>query len=405
MVNFQYNLKEFDPEKIRVLKASLETLKADQSLGFLQLTDRNLQWSEATQFGKQLSEVAEKLVVVGMGGSCLGGKSLVQSAIDGPNKVEFWDSVDPDFLIPSLNALGDLSKVHWLVISKSGNTLETLRILNFVVSHLKQNKIELSKVMSIVTEAKQSKLSTFASEYSIKTLEHPIDVGGRFSALSFVGLIPAAFAGVNLEQVHQGAQRGLQDTESITKLSLEVLESWDRQEWISVFWSYSKPLDTFVFWLQQLWAESLAKQYDRDGATAKRVSTPHVCFGSRDQHSVLQQISDGADDKFLLYFTTQKSQNENIYDDNYIGDFSELGHSVERINQIEAQSCMEALKQKDRKLIQIQVSEVNAENMGYLIMLFECVIGCLGEFLNINAFDQPGVELGKKIAIRLLKKD
>ena len=119
----------------------------------------------------------------------------------------------------------------------------------------------------------------------------------------------------------------------------------------------------------------------------------------------MQQISDGADDKFLLYFTTQKSQNENIYDDNYIGDFSELGHSVERINQIEAQSCMEALKQKDRKLIQIQVSEVNAENMGYLIMLFECVIGCLGEFLNINAFDQPGVELGKKIAIRLLKKD
>lgn len=405
MLKINRSNQQTDESLVEDLKKHYKNLLGRADLGFHQLPFRDEQWEMAEKRASEIRRTSSKFVVVGMGGSCLSGKCLTHGLSRENELIEFWDSVDPSFLKSRLEAQTNFDRIHWICISKSGNTLETLTMINFIESYLGKEQRSLKENCTIITEDKDSHLTKFAKDNSLYLMDHPKDVGGRFSALTLVGLLPTALIGADLSKIRSGAKTAIYSEEFICELAAQVIQSWQRNEWISVFWPYDYSLKSYCRWLQQLWAESLAKKDSLDSTPAPRVSTPLYCLGSREQHSVLQQISDGEADKFVIFFTTNRSQREDSKCTNLFPNFKELENSLASINRAEANSCIESLAQKDKSIIELNFDVLNEESLAYLVMTSELLIGVLGEHLNINAYDQPGVELGKKIVLSKLKTD
>lgn len=258
----------------------------------------------------------------------------------------------------------------------------------------------------VITENKKSPLGDFADQYKIPRLEVPLDVGGRFSVLTPVGMFPAAFMGLNLSKIREGAAKALQSKDSIAELSTQSEQSFQREEWITVFWSYSDALKEFGFWIQQLWAESLAKAEDRAGKKAMRASTPLPCVGPTDQHSILQQIADGAKDKFVVFLRHEGSENAGELIPTTLFSCGDLmaGKKLGDLLKAEAIATQMGLSEKKVSNLTMMIPKITELELGYLFMYFELLVATIGERLNINTFNQPGVELGKIIAKDLLSK-
>lgn len=404
MLKIKRSNRKTDEKLVSELKGHFANLLDKKDLGFHQLPFRDEQWEQAEKRADEIRRTSSKFIVIGMGGSCLSGKCLTHGLSRENETIEFWDSIDPSFLKSRLEAQTNFDRIHWICISKSGNTLETLTMINFIESYLQKEQRSIKENLTIITEDKQSHLADFAKENNISTLEHPKDVGGRFSALTVVGLLPTALIGADLNKVREGAKEAIQSVDYVCELATQIISSWERNEWVSVFWPYDYSLKSYCRWLQQLWAESLAKKDATNGESAPRVSTPLYCLGSREQHSILQQISDGAADKFILFFTTNKSQREDSSCPNLFPKFKVLGNSLANINRAEASSCIESLVQKEKSILELNFDILDEKSLAFLVMSSELLIGVLGEHLKINAYDQPGVELGKKIVVDILSK-
>src|SRR5262249_39107728 len=148
-------------------------------------------------------------------------------------------------------------------------------------------------------ELRPNPLFNWAQRQKVPCLEIPLSVGGRFSVLTAVGLLPAALVGLNLREIERGVRSVRFNEPEWEAVASAVLASWGREEWITLLWTYGDGLRPFTQWLQQLWAESLAKAVDRSGRPAPRVSFPVPCVGTLDQHSLLQQVTEGARDKWV----------------------------------------------------------------------------------------------------------
>ncbi|MCX7979190.1 MAG: glucose-6-phosphate isomerase, partial [Bdellovibrionaceae bacterium] len=242
--------------------------------------------------------------------------------------------------------------------------------------------------------------------HSIPTLPVPFDVGGRFSVLSPVGMFLAAWSGLDLDKFRRGAEGALTNKITVTEFTAQVLASFSRSEWITLFWFYCSELYSLGLWLQQLWAESLAKATDRRGAPAPRVSTPMCAIGASDQHSILQQVMEGARDKFVVFLRVSEAESEFRKLNAPI--FSETqnlrGRGMGGLLAAEAEATEEALSHSGVSTLVLRTKVLDEQTLGYLFMFFELVVGALGEALDINAFDQPGVELGKRLAKQKMAK-
>ncbi|PIS10427.1 MAG: glucose-6-phosphate isomerase [Bdellovibrio sp. CG10_big_fil_rev_8_21_14_0_10_47_8] len=386
-------------------EAAYQKVLTRQDLGFHQMPDRLDLWTASQNLGRQLADSYDNMVVVGIGGSSLGPRALYE-VLQNPKskqKLYFCDNVDGVEFSRLWDQLSDLKKTIWVLISKSGSTIETLVSADFIHQIYQQKNQQASMV--VVSETKSSPMMDWAKQQSVPTLEIPVDVGGRFSVFTAVGMLPMAFLGFPPEKFRQGALWARGQKSLISELSAHFLTSFDRGEWISFFWYYSSLFQNFGRWQQQLWAESLAKTLDREGKAAARVSTPMWAIGSSDQHSLLQQVMDGAKDKFVVFarFGEIESQSQKLLKTQFPFQDFFVGHSMGELISAQAQGTCKALIEQKVSTLTLHVQDLSPECLGAQMMLWQLVVATVGESLDINAFDQPGVELGKRLARAILK--
>jgi glucose-6-phosphate isomerase len=409
MIKINYATRKTDEALTKKFQNILKIVLADNTKGYHQLPMRENLWSSCIEMSDKFRKNFDVLVVLGIGGSALGGRTIYEalcSKVD--REVHFWDTIDPEFIDHELSKLKpSLNRVGWVLISKSGNTIETLTQADYVNQFYQKHNINWLNKVLVITEPRDNPLSLFATKHQLPTLEIPMDVGGRFSVLSPVGMFPAAFLGLNLHEFKSGALNALSASQSIVELAAQSQQSFSHNEWITVFWAYSSLLKSFGFWMQQLWAESLAKKHDRNNKSAPRASTPISCVGPTDQHSILQQFSEGAKDKLIVFLRcdTTESSGEIIQSSLFNNIFNMSGKKLGHLLLAEASATRQALVQDGVPTLTLEIPNISEKTLGFLFMYFELVVACLGESMDINTFDQPGVELGKKIAKDLLTKN
>ncbi len=391
--------KEFPPE----LSQKAAGLFSRSDLGFLRLAKRDNVWTQSSQRAKAVRSQHKRLKVVGMGGSSLGARAFL-SALYGPERgqVSFVDNVDPVSLDRELKSWASDKDTHWVLISKSGSTIETL----FVANHLLQRSGRpdlLENGITVITEPTDNPLRAWAEKNGVALLEIPEDVGGRFSVFTPAGLMPMAFAGVTLADARLGAEQALKGDLPI-ELALQYWQSFQEEKWLHALWAYADDLLDLGFWFQQLWAESLAKAQDVHGNAAPRVSTPLVLRGASDQHSVLQQLMEGQGGRLVTFLRVRSIEDfgPELEADHFGTQETLRGVRMGKLLAAEAEATEKALLQAGVPCLRLLGETLTATSLAYLMQTLMICTGMLGQLLEINAFDQPGVESGKKITKTLL---
>lgn len=345
----------------------------------------------------------ETLVVIGMGGSSGGGKTLIAlaenpfAAAKSNARIHFIDNIDPHTFDQLRNSL-DLKSTLFLIVSKSGGTAEVLAQLLVLLEDVK-NKLgadAVSRHFIAVTEPGDHTLGRIASAHNIKRLEHDPGIGGRFAALTVVGLLPAKVAGLDIRAIRKGALRVIEHsfTQAMPEPARGAALSYalmERGKTISVMMPYCDRLNVFSIWYQQIWAESLGKK--------GKGTTPLRSLGAFDQHSQLQLYLDGPRDKFLtLIFLAQADQGAAIPEP---GDASLAylrKHTVGDVMDAEQRATAETLTRGRCPVRLFTLPRLDEEMMGALMMHFILETILMAELLSIDAFDQPAVEESKRLA-------
>lgn len=392
------------------LKAKLDECWAQvlkrPEVGFTRIPELERDW-KAMEDRLRQCRPARRVLVIGIGGSSLGTQVVYESLRQQrPVQMTFLESPDPD-VWASLRGLGDPEwrDKHVVIVSKSGNTLETLSWVERLTAH-EPGWLKSSQV-TVVASPGEGALQKWAARERIPCLWIPENVGGRFSVLTAAGMLPAGLMGLKLNEFREGAAWALKKPELATMLSAEILRSWERNEWISQMWIYSESLGKFGEWWQQLWSESLGKKSGRGGATAPRASTPMACRGPRDQHSLVQQLVESVRDKYIFLARVRAVESN---PDSFRGTvFPEMpfhGRQVTlgRVLGAEAQAFEKALNEAGISNSTMAIESLSERSVGGLFMLWQMVIAQLGEYMDVNAYDQPGVESGKRYANQILSQ-
>ena len=351
-------------------------------------------------YGKEIKQ--DSIYIIGIGGSSLGTKAIykfLRTSRNFKKRLFFLDTIDP-LRINYLLSLSSLDNSHFVAISKSGNTIEPISIFKLISS-----KVKISPENTTIIAGQNSKLHKYALLKKINYFEIPENVGGRFSVFSPVGLVPLSMIGVDIDAllkgcklVHESFFNKEKYYELIMNKARFLVENKSRFN-INIIFSYSSVFNDFNRWFVQLWAESLGKKNIND---TRQGLTPISLIGPDDQHSFLQLIMDGVRDKTITIFKIRnfmdstsipKSNDFSIFESDYLDNktFNEL------IN-LQADSTYEAIiKQKDIPCDKITINEINEINVAKLMYRFQLLTSCIGAFLQINSYDQPGVELGKSI--------
>lgn len=388
------------------LKSTLEKAWAaavdNPAGGFTRISDLEPEWKAAEDLARSVKP-AKKTLVIGIGGSSLGAQ-VIHQALRPQAGVHFLAAPDPDVWSGLKGFIGpDWRDKNIVIVSKSGNTLETLAWVEQIAAN-EPAWLKTSQV-TVVASPGQGALQKWAAKNKIPTLWIPENVGGRFSVLSAAGMFPAALMGLNLKEFRAGSAWALKRVDLASQLSHELLGAFERGEWIAQMWTYSEYLGLFGDWWVQLVSESLGKRFTRDGKIAPRVSTPMACRGPRDQHSLVQQLMDGAKDKYV--FVTRVRAVEAAAQSLRPSLFPEMPFhnrnvSLGKVLGAEAQAFEKSLMDCGVSFSAVSIESISERSLGALFMLWQMSIAQIGEVLGIDVFNQPGVELGKKHATQLI---
>jgi glucose-6-phosphate isomerase len=263
------------------------------------------------------------------------------------------------------------------------------------------------------TDPEQGHLRAIARDQGYETFAIPTGVGGRFSVLSVVGLLPAAVAGIDIAELLAGARNAdqackkgsLWKNPAALNAVLQVLAYTAKKKPISVMMAYSDALRDVADWYRQLWAESLGKRLDVNGQVVHVGPTPVKALGATDQHSQLQLYMEGPFDKVITFLTVQKFRKSVKIPTgfNHVDAVSYLGsHTLNDLMQAEEQATEFALTQARRIHTAIRLPEINPFTVGQLLFLLEVQTLYAGGFLQINPLDQPGVEAGKELTYGMM---
>lgn len=348
-----------------------------------------------------------KMVVVGLGGSSLGTRALVQGLhLSSDKEIHFLDNVDSQSVDHFLNSMEDPSEWLWYLCSKSGGTIEVTSLYDYCHEWIEERHgVSILKRTAVATETKKSPLFDLAQKYDLPCLEIPLDVGGRFSAFTPVGLFPMMFLGANLQEIREGVEQALSDKKMCSQLVQALWDSHQNNESILYSFQYCDRLVNWGLWLQQLWSESLGKKEKVDGQPADPVATFVPCRGASDQHSVLQQVMQGPEKKMVLFhrvLSSEKGQHS-ISKSLFDGSLMEGRHLGELLG-VEASATEMAIEESQTRTMVLKTDELREKSLSYLMMTWMISVGVMGELLAINAFDQPGVESGKIITRRVLSQ-
>jgi glucose-6-phosphate isomerase len=378
-------------------------------------------------YAGQIAGTYDTVCLAGIGGSALGAWA-VDCGLRGPHPVQgafsaafprlvVMDNVDPSFVEGALASMNP-KKTVVVVIAKSGSTAETIAAFMIVREWLQQALgARAAKRIIAVTTLGSGDLFALAERENYATFPIPKNVGGRFSVLSAVGLVPAALIGADIKRLLRGAagmtkscwEDSTERNPALRAALLHYLVWVLKNKPIQVAFPYANRLWGMAFWFRQLWAESLGKATNRAGETVNVGQTPIAALGTTDQHSQVQLYREGPNDKMFTFWTVKKFASpgkipKTRYDlkaFDYLG-----GQSLAKLLESEQLSTAAALTEAGRPNCAFTLDRVDEEHLGAFFQLLEFETAFMGELLNIDAFDQEGVELGKRFTYGLMgRKD
>jgi glucose-6-phosphate isomerase len=397
---------EYTPSK-KLLNA-IENFKTTHRFLPMFKFEENLQKVLDLQFLRdEIKNQFTDIVLLGTGGSSLGGQLLCRfSKLEDDIRIHFFDNIDP-LTFKHFWEKNRLDHTLFLVVSKSGSTPETLTQALISISRMESivNAEKLSDHFIIITEPKSSPLKKLAERHGFMCIDHDQGIGGRFSGLSLVGLLPAMLMGVPVDRIIQGAEAVFNEfilqsenhaiSESVGLMQLVMEERKINQ---TVLMTYVDQLEPLGRWFRQLWAESLGKK--------GRGSTPINSVGTVDQHSQLQLYLDGPKDKLFTVITHPL---------NWVGDrvSTEIsksigfdfmaGRTMGQLMDAEQNATIQVLKENNCPTRVIDLSEVSPEVVGGLMVQFIIETILTADILGVNCFDQPAVERGKVLTKQRLE--
>jgi glucose-6-phosphate isomerase len=344
----------------------------------------------------------DTIAIIGIGGSSLGIKAierLLRPGTPGAKKIVYLENSDPMSIISEMEEI-DKSKTLFIVISKSGGTVEALSIFKRLIVSFELT-LENSDQIYVISDD-NSILSRFADEYHLRRFVIPDNVGGRFSVLSAVGIVPLTLAGFDTAAILQGSQNFLErfwnrKEEHILQKASYYVAHRDQYP-MNVLFAYSDAFEELGKWVVQLWGESLGKR-KRSG---ERVGlTPISLIGSVDQHSFLQLIIEGPLNKTVTFMHIDHSEDHLMIPELSLkhlekSDFVN-GISFNDLINAQCQATMQSVLQSGVSVDEIAWKKIDEPSVGEMILYYELLTSVCGTLMEVNTYDQPGVELGKTI--------
>jgi glucose-6-phosphate isomerase len=394
-----------------------EKVRASGAAGFADIvTDASLR-DQALDYASRVKGSYDDVVILGIGGSALGPIAL-RTALrpggwnmlstkerSGSPRLHVLDNIDPETIASLLERL-DLSRSLFIVTSKSGGTAETMSQFLIVHERLQRAKLDIREHLVFITDPAQGALRPLAQSLNVHALDIPPSVGGRFSVLTPVGTLPAALIGIDVSRLLEGAadmvercrSAKLSDNPAGVYATLQWLADTRHGKVINVFMPYSDPLRDFADWFVQLWAESLGKHLPDNSSVGQ---TPLPALGATDQHSQVQLFMEGPKNKVVTFVAVDERRTDVTIPSGF-NEVKELGylggHSLGELIGIEQRATAGALAKRGRPNLTIHLDHVDEWHVGGLMMLLELATAYAGQLYGIDAFNQPGVELGKQFA-------
>ena len=426
-IKFNYNnmLKEFSGEhgfsrsdflgineKIESAKSSIQKKKSQGLMGFMFLPfNQDDVIEEILNYKEEMKNKIENIVILGIGGSAL-GTYVLHNALNHPyhNELEFEkrrapklyiaDNIDPERLYYIINTI-NIEKTLFNVVTKSGETIETLS--QFMIIKKLLGKKAKERIV-ITTDSENGSLIKIAKTEGFKTFFIPKGVCGRFSILTPVALLPAAFLGIDIKEILKGA--AMVDEDLAVMFAVLKYIAILKGKNISVVMPYADRLRYVSDWYSQLFSESLSKKFDNNQNIVNTGLTTLKALGVTDQHSQLQLYIEGPFDKVIVFLDVEEYLKETINPKNYenipsFNALSEIPHS--KLIKLEKKATEASLTKASRINMSITLPKVNEFTIGQLLYMLELSCAFLGELMNINAFNQPGVEDGKQLTLEFLK--
>ncbi len=409
------DIDDYTEECAQVIR-DIKKEREEGKLPFMDLPYASEEVLEIKQLAKKVRYMCDDFVVLGIGGSALGMTALMQ-ALKGPfhnaqndddrdaPRLYVADNIDPDFFKGILDNI-DSYRTIFNVISKSGSTAETMSQFMIAQQFLKDNLgAGYKDSMIATTDAKSGILRDIVNQEELSSLIVPDGVGGRFSVLSAVGLFPAAVVGIDIDALLAGARfmDEMCQNEDVRKnpaalSALIYYLYYQKGRNINVMMPYSSALKDVADWYGQIWAESLGKRHDLEGDVVNAGQTPVKALGVTDQHSQLQLYVEGPDDKVITFIKVGEFDNEVRIPEAYSG-ISGIdylgGTTLTRLINSELHATEITLMKNSKPNCTINVPAVNAFTLGQLLYMLEVQTSVMGKLMDINTYDQPGVEQGK----------
>lgn len=403
-------------EKISQIISSLNERKKQpgQRLEWMNLGNHEQTIWYVKEFAKIVENKFENILILGIGGSALGGKAVTEALLrpywnfltteqrKGLPRIFFLDNIDPDSMNGILEVL-DLKKTLVNVITKSGDTAETMAQF-LILRDLMQKELGNNYRNNIVatTDKSVGVLKQLADQEGYKTFIIPEDVGGRFSVFSAVGLVPFALLGIDVGKMMEAIKEmsiDLENTDINHNIAaqgalIHYLMDTKKGKKLSVMMPYSSRLKYLSDWFIQLWAESLGKEYNNSGEKVNIGLTPIKALGATDQHSQIQLFNEGPNDKLITFIRVENFDTTleipRIFE--YTGAGYLGGKTINDLINAEADSTRVSLLDGSRPTMTITIEKIDEYNLAQLMYMLEVQTAIAGELYNINTYNQPGVE-------------
>ena len=408
MIDFRLNFKVYDSDIKNLAFEKITNESVSKNVGYYDLP------KSSKKLLLELKDIDtsryNQIVVIGIGGSSLGIKaieSMLKLYTKDAKEIIYLENLDPIVTIDRLKHI-NYNEACFFVISKSGTTIETISLFKTVLEYFKVD-IDGNDRFYAITD-KDSALDRYATNHNLKTFYIPKNVGGRFSVLSAVGVVPLTFAGYDLYDVLDEAEKFLGSFFKgnqchILDKAYYYYKNRDKYK-MNILFSYSSMFEDFNKWYVQLWGESLGK---KDKSSERVGITPIALIGSIDQHSFLQLIIEGPKDKtitfikvddFKIEFDIPNISLEFIEKTDFVN-----GISFNELINAQCDATKESVINSGVKPVDtITLSKMSKKNIGVLIIYYELLTSLVGAMLEIDTYNQPGVEMGKEILKKRFEK-
>jgi len=382
--------------------------------------------AQIESFTRQTARRYKNVVVLGIGGSALGTFALQNAlkpafynllparARNNSPRLFILDNVDPDET-RTLFTLINPKETIFNVVSKSGATTETTAGLLITLAYLKKSLGQRYQNNIVVTTGQQGILRQWATKENLVTFSVPESVQGRYAVLSPVGLLPTALIGIPIQQLLSGAAKmdklcqslPARRNPALVSALINFVMNRQKKRPILVTMPYAYALKGMADWFRQIWAESLGKRYDVKGRTVWRGPTPVSALGVTDQHSQLQLYTEGPQDKLIIFMELAQFRHTVKIPDLLSRDLNSAFLSNSSLNKLlhaEKKGTELSLVKAQRPNYTIILDKASPETMGGLLYFFELMTAYAGKLYDVNPYDQPGVEDGKKFTFALMGK-